>query len=168
VRSTKTEPLTVRNKKGAIMTALYANLGPVLRLGACYSQSVYIAYFDENKELSIGNISIHGSAIGSWIDFCKGKDIYSNAIEVSGSTSAKKGATKYFVPVFKMKEVSPETENKAKDLDKQLQKYFSIYFNRDKKLDNLEPQRIDEDEILEPIDTFVGENTDQSPDDLPF
>lgn len=133
IRDIKKEPFTVRTKKGVVATGLYANLAPVLNQGACYSQSVYIAVKDEKGQFSICNFSIHGSAIGEWINLCKGKDIYKYAITIASATPAKKGATNYFTPAFKLNPViSPDTEQKAIELDKTLQEYLTAYFNRNK------------------------------------
>lgn len=133
IRDIKKEPFTVRTKKGVVATGLYANLAPVLNQGACYSQSVYIAVKDEKGQFSICNFSIHGSAIGEWINLCKGKDIYKYAITIASATPAKKGATSYFIPSFKLNPViSPDTEQKAIELDKTLQEYLTAYFNRNK------------------------------------
>lgn len=133
IRDIKKEPFTVRTKKGIVATGLYSNLAPVLNQGACYSQSVYIAVKDAKGEFTICNFSIHGSAIGEWINLCKGKNIYKYAVTISAATPAKKGATNYFTPVFKLNPaIAPETEQKAIELDKTLQEYLTAYFNRNK------------------------------------
>lgn len=133
IRDIKKEKLTVRTKKGVVATEFYSNLAPVLNLGACYSQSVYIAVKDEKGQFSICNFAIHGSAIGEWINLCKGKDIYKYAVTIVSATPAKKGATNYFIPVFKLNPtISPETEQRAIELDKELQEYLTTYFNRNK------------------------------------
>lgn len=129
IRDIKTEILTVRTKKGIEQKALYSELAPTLNKGASYAQSVYIAYF-EGKDLMIGNIKIHGSAIGAWIDFCKGKDLYKIAINISGATPEKKGATNYFTPVFEAKQVSEATNEKATALDVELQQYLDLYLKK--------------------------------------
>lgn len=173
IRNIKTDPFTIRTKKGEKATGLYKDLAWVLNSGACYSQSVYIAFYDEVKNLQIGNFQIHGSAIGEWITFCKGKDIYKNAITISGANKAKKGATEYFVPVYKLTPVSGETEAKAIALDKELQEYLSAYFKRnsnyaepiEKEVESkdiiMDKQREDI-AVLEPVDSFAAT------DDLPF
>lgn len=133
IRDIKSEKLTVRTKKGIVGTDYYRNLAPILNLGACYSQSVYIAVKDEKGNFTICNFSIHGSAIGEWINLCKGKDIYKYAVTIASANPAKKGATSYFTPVFKLNPtISPETEAKAVELDKELQEYLTAYFNRNK------------------------------------
>lgn len=133
IRDIKKERFTVRTKKGIVATDYYSNLSPVLNEGACYSQSVYIAVKDDKGEFQICNFAIHGSAIGEWINLCKGKDIYKYAVTIASAAPMKKGVTNYFIPVFKLSQnVSPDTETKAVELDKQLQEYLSAYFNRTK------------------------------------
>jgi len=130
IRDLKKETLTVRTKKGIIGQGLYETLDAVKNKGAQYAQSVYIAYYDENKELSIGNLLMTGSSIGPWIDLLKGKDIYKYAVIIKEKKEEKKGATKFFAPVFNLTTVKPETDNKAIDLDKELQTYLKAYFSR--------------------------------------
>lgn len=126
IRNTKTDLLTVRTKKGVEQEALYADLAPTLNKGAKYAQSVYIAY-KEGDKLEIANLKIFGSALGTWIDFCKDNDIYKVAVSISGATPAKKGATKYFVPVYEAKAVTDETNKQAALLDVELQAYLNGY-----------------------------------------
>jgi len=173
IRDIKKEKFTVRTKKGVVATDYYSNLSPVLNLGACYSQSVYIAVKDEKGIFSICNFAIHGSAIGEWINLCKGKDIYKYAVTITSASPMKKGATNYFIPVFKLNPtISSETEQKAIELDKELQDYLKSYFNRNKSeqqetisvaevvtqqqrhdIDQLNGELIrDADEVIEPID----------------
>lgn len=186
VRDTRTEMFTVKTKKGTVTTALYKDLAPILNLGACYSQSVYIAYYDTNKKLVIGNIQMNGSAIGEWITFCKGKDLYKCAVKIESATPAKKGATNYFTPVFKALPVSEETNAAAIALDKELQEYLTAYFNRNKEATphvveqefkpvsnghpdgRPAPHRNGAGEVLPPYETtFTAEPVD-AVDDLPF
>lgn len=130
VRDLKKEPLTVRTKKGIVATGLYSTMAPILNMGAQYCQSVYIAV-KEGNEFVIANISIQGSAIGPWIELCKGKDIYKYAVTITEGIPMKKGATNYYAPVFKLSSnILPETEQKAIELDRQLQDYFYSYFKK--------------------------------------
>jgi len=129
VRNVKTDILTVRTRKGVEQEGLYADLTPTLNKGAKYAQSVYIAFY-EGDELVIGNIKIYGSALGSWIDFQKDNDVYSMAVTIQSATPAKKGATKYFVPVYVAKPVSEETNKKAAIMDAELQVYLNSMLSR--------------------------------------
>lgn len=175
VRSTITEPFTVRTKKGVEQVGLYKDLAPTLNKGAQFCQSVYIAYF-EGDVLTIGNIKMQGSSIGAWIDFCKGKDIYKIAVTIAASKPERKGATNYFVPVFQSKEVSEATNLAAIELDKELQEYLKLYFARqgqvitdeavNKMQPNPEPEKYVQPEVKD--DKLIYENASAPNDDLPF
>lgn len=132
VRDTRTDILTVRTKKGVVAEGLYSTFAPIKAAGACYAQSLYIAYYNKDKELIIGNLKLSGSAIGPWIDFTDNNDIYKIAVTISGAEPKKKGNTNYFEPVFTPKEITPETNEKAIELDKILQEYLTAYFKRGK------------------------------------
>lgn len=133
IRDIKKDSFTIRTKKGIVATGIYSALAPILNQGAAYCQSVYIAIKDEKGNFQICNFAIHGSAIGEWINICKGKDIYKYAVTISAAAPMTKGATKYFVPVFKLNpNIIPDTETKCIELDKELQEYLKAYFNRNK------------------------------------
>lgn len=175
VRNVTTDGLTVRTKKGIVFSGLYKNM----KLnGASYSQSVYIAYMNEKGELTIGNFQIYGAAIGAWIDFCKGKDIYKYAVTITGSVEAKKGTNVYYVPVFSgTTDIKPETEAKAIELDKQLQEYLDAYFKRNgaekHEEQHVAPEEVMTDKQKKAAEDFVDEpstysGVDEAADDLPF
>lgn len=127
VRDLRSEYLTVRTKNGILGRGLYDHVKSLK--GVRFTKSVYIAYY-EGKELKLGHLKIVGSSLGAWIEFSKGKNLYHGAVTLSDKVAAKKGTTKYFVPVFTVKEeVSEETDAKAKELDKQLQAYLNQYFS---------------------------------------
>lgn len=129
VRNTTKQPFTVRTKAGIVETALYKELKCTAK-GAKYAKSVYCAFFDENKELAIGNITFVGAALSAWIEFSKAHKTDTGCVIIEGKSAEKtNGATKYFEPVFGFKEkVSEETEQKALELDKELQTYLTAYF----------------------------------------
>jgi hypothetical protein len=147
VKDLKKQPLNVRIGKETIELGLYENIKDVVKVkGGKYSKSCYIAYFDENKELKIGNIMMTGSSlaggkykdekkneveIGGWMDFVsKNKnEVYKKAVVVTlEERICVKGANKYRVPKFALKEVSEQTNAKAESLDKELQEYLKAYF----------------------------------------
>lgn len=130
IRDTKKDSLTVRTKKGIEMTGTYEQVKEKLGAkGADYCKSVYIAY-KEGEETVIGNLALKGAAIGPWIDFCKANDVNKIGVQVDSHTAAKKGKTEYFVPNFKAIKVTPETDQKAIELDKELQEYLKAYLSR--------------------------------------
>jgi hypothetical protein len=128
IRNTRFDELTVRTKKGIVKKGLYEEVKTVV--GAKFAQSVYIAFKDDSGNLSIGNFKMSGCAVSAWIEFSKGKDIYSGAVKIVSSEEGKKGATKFFSPVFELSKVSDETNAAAEELDKQLQDYLRVYLNR--------------------------------------
>lgn len=127
VRNVKEDILVVRDKTGICAKGVYDE---VIRhratIGCKFSQSVYIAYF-EGKVLTLGNIQMVGSAVGSWFDFRKETDVFKCAIVVNTALAAKKGKTDYFMPVFSPFAISEKTELEAIALDKELQAYLLDY-----------------------------------------
>lgn len=130
VRDIKTEVMIVRTKKGIAGKGTYAKVIDTKDCrGAKYCQSVYIAYKDGDK-MVICNLGLTGAAVSSWIEFCKGNKIMEGAIAVESATDEVNGATKYKKPVFKKIPSTKESEDKAKELDIELQKYLNIYFKK--------------------------------------
>lgn len=186
IRNTKRDILTVRTKSGIKKQGYYDEVKNLV--GAKFAQSVYIAFYDDDKQLQIGNFKFNGCAVSSWIEFCKGRDVYKGAIKISGATEEKKGATKYFAPVFEAKEDVSESANEAAiELDKQLQEYLTAYFamrgaenNRNVETDNesyidqrnRELEDYKEDWSGEPqqtsFDAQEGRGEEISDDDIPF
>lgn len=172
VREIKKEQLTVRTKKGVVATDLYSNLSHVLNQGAAYSQSVYIATKDETGKFILCNFQIKGSAIGEWINACKGRNIYKYGVSIIDATPEKKGKTNYFTPVYKLTgSVSEESELTAKTLDKELQEYLTAYFKRTNSLQSAATPAGAASEDIDLINTELqgGANEITEPiDDLPF
>lgn len=162
VRNIKADKLTVRNKKGVQYEGLYDSLDLV---GSKYCQSVYIAFYD-GTELTIGNLALTGTALSAWIDFRKKAKIYEGAIEVAEMVEGRKGKTIYQTPVFKSIEIKPETDEKAKELDKELQEYLTAYFARSGKV---ESEVVAETGEYKPELPPIDVSQDELPaDDLPF
>ena len=128
VRDLNTQVLRVRNKNGLVEENLYKNLNCV-KDGAEYAKSIYIAFFVDKNTLAIGNLKLRGSGL-SWIDFANKNraDILKKAITVATTEDGQKGKTKFKIPVFTLKDVSPETDAKATELDIILQEYLTAYF----------------------------------------
>jgi len=132
IRDIKKENLSIRIKKAVVASGLYEAIkGKVT--GSRYAQSLYIAYFDEKKELQIGNIKIEGSSLGPWIEFCKKNNPIGTVTSVSESRYFEKNKkVNWNEPVFASGKLSPETLAKAIELDKVLQSYLVAYFNHAK------------------------------------
>lgn len=132
VRNITTDPLTVRTKAGVKAESVLYNskaMADILAAGGKYTKSVYIAYQNDEKELVLGHLKLAGSAIGAWIEFTKANNVLNIAVVIENATPAKNGTTDYFIPVFGARAVTPETNTKANELDKELQEYLSQYLS---------------------------------------
>lgn len=128
IRSIKKETLTVRTKNGIVMTGLYEQVKEKLApKGLKYVQSVYVAV-KEGKGLVIANLQLTGSALGPFIEFSEKNKVTEIGVSVKSSNPMKKGATKYFEPVYEVMNVSEATNEAADNLDKELQSYLTAYF----------------------------------------
>lgn len=128
VKNTKTQQFTVRSKAGIEVQGLYENIKNYP--GAKFMTGLYIAFYDEDKNLQIGYLKIKGAALTAWIEFTKAhRNIYEGAFSIDGKEKKKKGTTVYYEPVFKFSSaVSDEADEKAKELDRHLQEYLTAYF----------------------------------------
>lgn len=135
VRDTRKDSLTVRTKRGVMAQGVYQDIKGAVQ-GVRFTQSVYIAYKGDDKQLVIGNFQMSGVANSEFIEFRKNHKIYGNAIVITGSDDRTKGATKYKAPVFELKETSPETIAEAVELDKELQEYLKVYLSRNQDTSN--------------------------------
>ena len=140
VRDITNDPITVRTKAGVVATGAWKQLPAVT--GLKYAQSIYIAFKDERGELVIGNLKASGAFVSSWIEFTRSRNIYEGAIAITGATEARKGATKYYTPIFAARQVSEETDTKAKALDATLQEYLVAYFRRQAQAAPNEPAHV--------------------------
>lgn len=134
--STKSELLVVRLKKNIVAQGSWEQIkDKVESQGGKFANSVYIGYFDENKQLKLGNIKLSGAAIGSWIGTVNemsksGKKIEECAFKIADTKEGKKGKVTWNEPVFTEIKIKDETNLKAIELDKQLQEYLSEYLKR--------------------------------------
>lgn len=130
VRNTKEDLITVRTKNGVVMTGLYEQVKEKLSSkGAKYTQSVYVA-IKEGKNLVIGNLQLSGSSLTSFIEFAKGKKLTEIGVAVKSAKPMKKGATKYFEPVYEAITVTEATNATATKLDVELQEYLTAYLSK--------------------------------------
>lgn len=144
VKDTNKQELVVRNKNGIFARGLYKNIKDELKAaGAKYTRSVYIGYFNAEKELVLGHIKFAGSAFSAWLELNKRVDIYDAAISISVNPKVQtNGTTKYFEPQFETIKISEATGKLADKLDVELQKYLDIYFERGPEID----AEVDEDD----------------------
>ena len=163
IRNTKTDVLTVRTKSGIATKGLYEDVKNLN--GARYAKSIYIAYYDENKELQLGNLKASGACLSAWIEYCKGKDVYKGAVTLEGGVQAKKGRTVYFSPSFALKaDVSDATDQKAKQLDRALQDYLAKYLHSGTE----EVEQYEDDNQSSPITDNAFYSSNEDDDAIPF
>lgn len=128
VRNTKTQKLVVRSKEGIVVRGFYDDIKG--KDGVKFVALLYVAFYDENKNLQIGCLKLTGAALSAWFDFSKAhRDIYDGAFAITGNVKKKKGSNTYFEPVFgHIANVSDEADAQAKELDEHLQEYLTSYF----------------------------------------
>jgi hypothetical protein len=148
VRDIKNSILTVKIGNDVLVSGNYTTVkDKAVAVGGGYAASCYIAFFDENKKLQIGNFTMTGSSlgggkhlpadknmkdveIGAWIEFTKNykADMYSKAIVITKEERiCTQGATKFYCPKFGVNVVSEETDKAAIELNKELQEYLETY-----------------------------------------
>lgn len=180
VKDTRAETLVVKSFKGGIIAeGFYAQIkDKVNAAGGNFTINCYVAFVNETKELVIGSLQLKGAALSALMDFEKKHraDLYKKAVKMDGFTEGKKGKVIFRTPKFFIKEVSEETDAKAKVLDEQLQTFLKSYFTRTR-VDQVaqtakheEPEREVEYEEEPPIDHTPKhvENDEASDSDIPF
>lgn len=128
IRNTKTQQFIVRSKAGVECRGFYEDIKG--QPGVRFMQGLYIAYYDDDKNLVIGYLKIKGAALTAWIEFAKAhRNPYNGAFAITGNAKKKKGTTTYYEPVFEhINNVSDEADEAAKELDTHLQEYLTAYF----------------------------------------
>ena len=124
IKSTKTEPLSVRAFKGGeIASGLYQDIkGKVNASGGDYYVSLYAELNGE-----IVNFSFKGAALMTWSNFSKEnrKSFLGNYISVATASDEKKGSVKYSVPVFTIgEEIEGSVKASADNKYDELTSYF--------------------------------------------
>lgn len=130
IRNTRTQQLVVRSKDGVVARGYYDDIKG--KDGIKFQQFLYIAFYDDDKQLQIGCIKLTGAALGAWFDYTKvHRDIYDGAIQITGrGDKEKNGATVFYRPVFQhIAQVSEDSEAAAQQLDQHLQEYLTMYFS---------------------------------------
>lgn len=127
VRDLRNDDITVKTKMGVLARGPYQSIKGLN--GVRFTKSIYIAYYDDKKKLQIGNLKAIGACLSAWIEYSRGRDVYKGAVVLKSAEPMKKGATKYFTPVFETNDkVTEATDKSAKALDEQLQEYLRDYF----------------------------------------
>lgn len=128
VRSTKKEPFHVKLFDGTdIAQGLWQDIKEKVSYNkGKFASSVYIAYKD-GDDLKMGNITFTGCSLGPWIDFYKENRDAANskAVSIRKGEVDTSGDVEFTPPVFSVKDITEETNEQAKELDRQLQTYLS-------------------------------------------
>jgi len=134
--STKSEILHVKCKGETVLSGTWDSIKQKAEAMDCkFANSIYIGYFDENKQMQLGNIKLFRSSIGAWTnavsDVTKaGKKISDCAFKVIATKHGKKGSVEWNEPVFELITIKADTEAKAIELDTELQTYLKSYFSK--------------------------------------
>jgi len=116
VEKTTEEELTIRTKKGVLISGLYRKIKKdVISLGGKYCKIVYIKLKGED---TISRLRLKGAALSAWIN--KKINTKAQSIIVSGTEEGKKGSIKYKVPKFEAKDFDDKDYAKAVELDQEL------------------------------------------------
>jgi hypothetical protein len=164
VKDTRTDLFVVKAfKAGTLAEGLYKEIKDrVNNLGGRFVSNCYVG-FKNGGGLEIGSLRFKGAALGAWMEFRKANRnrLYDSAIAISGSTAGKKGRITYQMPVFELKTISPESNSKAVELDKQFQSWLEGYLTR-----------TTHDRVVPPVDDAEQEDNTPLPDDdvsdIPF
>lgn len=133
IGSTKVEVLDVKLKGKTVLKGTWEEIKVKAdAMDAKFANSIYIGYFDENKQLQLGNIKFHGAPIGSWIETVSsvtkaGKKVTDCAFKVETTKEGKKGNVTWNEPVFEEINTKEETNAIAMQLDVTLQEYLKEY-----------------------------------------
>jgi hypothetical protein len=169
VRDTRQDVFLVKAFKGGTLgEGLYKDIKNDIKTeGGRFTSVCYIA-FKSGEELFIGAIEFQGAALREWMEFTKAHrgDLYKGAIKISNYTEGKKGRIVFRVPQFEMVPVSEETNNQAKGLDAELQKYLAGYLKKNTR-DRVEepPHDIGDQPMPDDDDYYAPPITDS---DIPF
>ncbi len=134
IRDTRDERLVVKYFAGGQVVAdgLWNDIkDTVTARSGKFAINIYLAFKDVNG-FRIGCLQATGCAMSAWFDFEKanGKAIIEKAVVMRPGTKDTSGDVEFIPPTYTLKDVSPETNAAAIELDKELQKFFAGYFKR--------------------------------------
>jgi len=136
VRDTRSDVMVVKAFKGGeLCHGLYSTIRDrVASLGGHFSTNLYLGFRTDNGPLRLGCLQLKGAALNAWVEFKKAniKAVGSGAICIASCKAGKKGSVNFQTPVFTTKDIKPETNEEAVELDKVLQTYLTAYFSRTK------------------------------------
>jgi len=135
VRRIMDEPMTVRafKMKDPIARGFYSDIKDrVKAAGGRFNTNLYIAFNDEDGELQLGSLMLHGSAMSAWFEFENNKEIkpylYQRGISIESYVEGKKGKIVFRVPQFMLVTLPAEVDQKAEELQKVIDAHLEKYF----------------------------------------
>lgn len=128
VKSTQKEELVIKfnNNGKVLLRGLYASIKDNIKAaGGNYNISLYGVENIEG-EWKIINIKLKGSGLSAWLEFDKSSKVnkVGLTLRIEKSELQKKGAVKYYKPVFIAAPTGSNEHTIAVDLDTELQDYF--------------------------------------------
>ncbi len=122
---------TLRDKNGIVAEGGYKKIKGKVS-GAKLLAGIYIAFYDDDKNLQIGHLKLHGSAMGAWFEFGKKQNVETGVVMIDrGEETEDEDGRKYYLPDFSHSpKISLETDAAAVELDKVLQTYLTAYFQK--------------------------------------
>jgi hypothetical protein len=166
VKDTRQNPFIVKAFKGGLLAqGIYANIKDrIAAVGGKFTTNLYIAVKSADGTMSIQSLQFKGAALREWMDFTKANkgEIYTKAVAIDGYKEGKKGSVTFRVPVFKLRDISAETNEQATALDMQLQTWLKSYFSRPTS------ERTDTQEEPPMEEPPIDHGGDIDPSDLPY
>lgn len=174
VRDTRSDTLVVKafKMKEPIASGFYEDVRDKVKAnGGKFTINAYIAYTNEDNQLILGSLRMHGAAMSAWIDFEKDKAVrpflYKKGIKIASTLHGEKGSGKnkieWEAPVFEIIDVPAEVNGAATEIDSQkLQPYLTAYFKRNRTEQAESPSGSDDSLQEEPPPSDSGD------DEIPF
>jgi hypothetical protein len=154
VRNITNDKLIVKTKHGVAQEGLYSELADVRAKGAKYAKSIYIAY-KTKQGWEIGNIKAHGSALSAWIDFT-GTCVPENGMVTMDCGEATDAPTgEFYPPTFTYESCTPEENNIAIGLDRELQVYLKHYIVSSGTEETYPEEPPEPEEVSDSQDAFI-------------
>lgn len=135
VRSTKTDELFVRTKKGPFEAGLYENLTQTRAKGGKYVKSIYLIH-KIGDDWVMGCFKAGGSALSAWIEFSKTCVVQNGKVVMTRGAKQEAPTGEFYPPEFKYESADPAENDEAIRFDKELQIYLSQYLSAAKVDDN--------------------------------
>lgn len=171
VRDTTQAAFVVKAFKGGpLVEGMYREIKDRIKsFGGHFEAIKYVAWKDEAGEFQIGAVKFKGAALGAWMEFANAsrREVYQQAIQITGAEQSTKGKVDYYVPVFALKPLSDDTHEIAVALDAELQTYLTGYLAQSKDVPDTLPMDAD-DEPPPPEDAPEPATEELYDDNIPF